>query len=162
MVAVVLAGCGKEEETGNTTPVQVPEHFVNTPPDGVATPIPKARKLAPGSEVILSGRVMGVKVPFVEGRALFVLGDEATITPCNEMDDDHCAIPWDACCDPIEVRAAGTVSIQLLGKDGNVLPVGLKGVGGLKELSRVKVIGKVAPMSTEKGFVVNASKVFVE
>jgi hypothetical protein len=161
VLALLVVGCGqKTPEQAATVPP--PPQFVNVAPEGAATPIPEARKLEPGTDVVLTGRVMGIREPFVADRALFVLGDNDTITPCSEMgDDDHCAIPWDACCDPVAVRAAGTASIQLMGDNGKVLPIGLKGVNGLKELSKVTVAGTVAPGSTADAFVVIASAVFV-
>ncbi|AKJ64814.1 hypothetical protein [Kiritimatiella glycovorans] len=159
---VVGVGCGKKAEQGSVEPVAVPKAFVSEEPAGEPTPIPEARKLPPGTDVLLKGLVMGVRSPFVEGRALFILGDEATITPCNAKDDDHCSMPWDACCDPLEVRAAGTAAIQVLDDTGEVLEQGLKGVNGLKELSRVTVAGAVAPHSTTNAFVVNAASLYVE
>ena len=162
VLMAVAVGCSKQEANRKAAPVKVPAQFVNAAPAGKATPIPEARNLEPGTDVVLAGRVMGVREPFVNGRALFILGDEATITPCNALDDDHCSMPWDACCDPMEVRAAGTASVQLLDDGGNVLALGLKGVGGLKELSKVTVAGTVAAASTPEAFVVNASALFVE
>ena len=160
-VAALVVGCGGQE-SGDAPAVSVPQQFVSVAPEGTATPIPEARRLQPGAEVVLHGRVMGVREPFVDGRALFVLGDEATLTPCNAMAGSQCPLPWDTCCDPSEVRTAGVASIQLRGDDGRVLDVGLKGVGGLKELSRVVVAGKVAPDSSPAAFVVDASSLFVE
>ncbi len=162
VLAAFVVGCGEKAPEQATASVPPPPQFVTVAPGGEAKPIPEARNLDPGSEVVLRGRVMGVREPFVKERALFVLGDEGTITSCNAMPEDHCSTPWDACCDPVTVRSAGTASIQLLGKDGNLLPMGLKGVGGLKELSKVTVAGKVAPGSTAESFVVIASAVFVE
>jgi hypothetical protein len=160
---VLLAGCSERPAKPiSLTPVTVPPAFVDAKPEGTATPIPQARKmLNPGDEVLLEGLVMGVLNPFVDGRAVFVLGDEGTITPCDAMAEDHCSTPWDACCDPKEVRAAGTATIQVLGDDGKVLGHGLKGVGGLKESSRVTVRGIVAPISSAAAFVVNAKAVYV-
>ncbi len=161
LLAGFVVGCGpKTAEQALST--RTPPQFVDMAPKGEATPIPEARNLAPGAEVILKGCVMGVHEPFVKERALFILGDESTITPCNAMGDDHCPVPWDACCDPAAVRSAGTASIQLLGEDGKVLPIGLKGVGGLKELSKVTVAGSVAPGSSADAFIVTASAVFVQ
>jgi len=161
VLAVLIVGCGKKAPE-QAASVPTPPQFMNAAPEGEATPIPEARKLEPGTEVVLTGRVMGVRDPFAKERALFVLGDEGTITPCNAMAEDHCPMPWDACCDPVAVRSAGTASIQLLGEVGKVLPAGLKGVGGLEELSKVTVAGTVAPGSSADAFVVIASAVFVE
>jgi len=161
VLAALVVGCGQKTPE-QAASVPLPPQFVNAAPEGEATPIPEARKLEPGTEVVLKGRVMGVREPFAKERALFVLGDEGTITPCNAVAEDHCPTPWDACCDPVAVRSAGSASIQLLGDNGNVLPIGLKGVGGLQELSKVTVAGKVAPGSMAEAFVVTASAVFVE
>jgi hypothetical protein len=165
LVALSLAGACRDRKADSPpagTPLDIPPVFVTEVPTGTVTPIPEARKaLGPGEEVLLAGMVMGVKRPFVDDRALFVLGDRGTLTPCNARGDDHCPAPWDTCCDPPEARAAGTAAIQVLGKDGEVLPLGLKGVGGLKELSKVTVAGKVAESSTAEAFIVNATAIFV-
>lgn len=160
-VLAVLVGCGGSEEEVSTA--DVPPVFVEDAIAGTPTPIPAARgQFKPGDEVTLTGLVMGVKDPFVKGRAVFVLGDEATITPCDRMgDDDHCATPWDACCDANTIRSAGTAAIQVLDESGRPAKVGLKGVHGLSELSRVTVSGVVAPNSTPAAFVVNATAIHI-
>jgi len=160
------SSCSDDHASGTTTQTTAagptPAVFVTEPPAGEPTPIPEARKqFKPGDELLLSGMVMGVKHPFVQGRAVFVLGDRGTLTPCNERDPDHCATPWDVCCDDPAAKAAGTATIQVLDDDGNVLARGLKGAGGLKELSRVIVAGKVAPNASEEAFIVNATAIHV-
>lgn len=168
VVAVVtmglMAGCGSRQEAAPEPPeMATPDAFVSEVPSGVATPIPEARtQRKPGDEVLLTGLVMGVRKPFVEGRGMFVLGDEGTLTHCNAMDDaGHCSTPWDTCCDSPGDRAKGTASIQVLDEGGNVLAHGLKGVGGLQELSRVTVLGTVADTSTAEAFIVNAVGIHV-
>jgi len=160
----LLTSCGKPPPGVETPPAaaQTPDVFVATPPEGEPVPVPEARKrLSPGDELLLQGRVMGVKSPFVDDRAVFVLGDEGTLTPCNAMPGHGCPMPWDTCCDPLALRRSGTATIQVLGADGRVLARGLKGVEGLAELSRVVVAGKVAPTSTEEAFVVSATAIHV-
>jgi hypothetical protein len=128
-----------------------------------ATPIHVARTSAsPGDEIVISGRVMGRGKVFVDYRASFVLGDPEKLTPCNEMPDDNCTTPWDACCDTKELKRVGLASIQILGEDGRVLSGVLKGTKGLKELSTVTVSGTVDQSSTEENLVINATKIHVE
>jgi hypothetical protein len=128
-----------------------------------AMPIHVARTSAsPGDEIVLSGRIMGREKVFVDGRASFVLGDPAKLTPCNEMPDDNCTTPWDACCDTKELKRVGLASIQILGEDGRVLSGVLKGTKGLKELSTLTVSGTVDKSSTEENLVINATKIYVE
>ena len=158
---VVLVGCGGPEEQGAA--VEVPQVFVEQAIGEPSTPIPVARKqFQPGDKVTLTGLVMGVPSPFVEGRAVFVLGDDATLTPCDRMgEDDHCATPWDVCCDASELKANGIATIQLLDDNGKPAKVGLKGVRGLSELSRVTVSGTVAKNSTPEAFVVDATAIHI-
>lgn len=123
---------------------------------------PKARNtFNAGEEVILTGLIMGVHHPFVEGRAAFVLGDEATLTPCDLKESDKCKIPWDTCCDPAAIRMAGTATIQVVDENGKLLKTGLKGINGLSELSRVTISGKVASNSSPDAFIVNAEKIYI-
>jgi hypothetical protein len=56
---------------------------------------------------------------------------------------------------------SGTATIQILDDDGQVLAQGLKGVGGLQELSRVVVSGTVAPQATAEAMIVNAQAIYV-
>lgn len=140
-----------------------PSLFQSVELESEAAPIPVVRKqVSPGDEVVIEAKVMGSKSPFVEGRALMVVGDEGTITSCDLMsDDDHCETPWDACCDSREGLREGTATVQVVDDAGKVLTQGFRGVNGLKELSRVRVKGKVAPMSTEQAFVINATAIEV-
>ena len=159
----LLAGCGANPESPAPAANLVPKAFTTTPPEGTPVPIPQLRAEAkPGDSVVLAAKVMGVKDPFVEGLGVFVVGDEATLTSCDLMDeDDTCPTPWDACCDAPEARVAGTATIQLLDEQGNLLDQGLKGVGGLQELSRVLVAGTVASQAAPESLVINAQTIYV-
>ena len=134
-----------------------------TAPSGEAKAIHVARTTAkPGDEITLTGRIMGNEKPFVEGRAVFILGDPAVLTPCNEMPDDPCETPWDVCCESAEEKKTGTATVQIAGADGKVLKEGLEGVGGLKNLATVVVTGKVAEGSSADLLVVNATALQVK
>ena len=160
--AVLLTGCGDREVKSGTAPAEIPPVFVEQAVDGTPTPIPEARTaFKPGDDVLLTGLVMGVRHPFVDGRAVFVLGDEETLTPCDAMPTDHCPTPWDACCDPKEILTEGTATIQVLDESGKPAHISLKGVNGLSELSRVTVTGVVADNATPEAFIVNASAIHI-
>lgn len=116
----------------------------------------------PGDEVTLTGRIMGNDKPFVEGRAVFILGDPEVLTPCNERPGDGCETPWDVCCDTSEDKQRGTATVQITGADGKVLKEGLEGVGGLQNLATVVVTGKVAEGSSADLLVVNATALQVK
>lgn len=166
-ITLMLAACGGgSPETTSPEPAPVDPAveavFTDAPPAGEAEPIPQVKTQGKaGKEVILEGRVMGVMNPFVDNRAVFVLGDNATITPCSDMEEDHCPTPWDACCDPNEIRQAGTATVQIVNAEGDVLKQGLEGVNGLEKLATVRVAGTLAPNTSPESLIVNASAIHV-
>jgi len=164
--ALLLNACGPSSDpsAASTPPADpaIQSVFGTVSTETPALPIPTARaEKQPGETVVLEGRIMGVMEPFVENRAVFVLGDNSVITPCSDMATDHCATPWDACCDPTETRTDGTASIQIVNEQGQVLKQGLEGVNGLAKLTSVKVSGTVNAASSPKSLIVNATTIEV-
>jgi len=162
---LLLSACGQEAPAPESRTVlsELSPLFQPIDASAVLSSIPELRaQVSPGDEVVFMAKVMGSETPFVEGRALMVVGDEGTITSCDLMAvEDHCKTPWDACCDTREAVLAGTATIQVVDAEGKVLRYGFRGVEGLKELSRVRVRGIVAPMSTEQALIVNATAIEV-
>lgn len=165
-IAVIVAGCGKRG--GDVTSVPAPDAvppalvavFAQVRSEEATHPIPALRLTAkPGDEVVFEAKVMGTKEPFVDNRALVVVGDEGTLISCDIRHGDSCETPWDNCCDDDDALRAGTATIQVVDDAGEVLRHGIKGVSGLKELSRVRVAGTVAPRSTEAAFIINATRI---
>jgi hypothetical protein len=163
--AVLLVSCG-EKSTQTTAEVSVSEPspalaaVLAASPTGDAASIAAIRSTAkPGDEITISGRIMGSKKPFVDGRAAFILGDPDVLTACNEVPGDECETPWDTCCDSPEDKKRATATIQIVGADGRVLKEPIEGVGGLQNLSKVTVSGKVAEGSSADLLIVNASAI---
>jgi hypothetical protein len=166
--AVLLISCG-EKSTQSTAEVSVKEPspalavVLATTPTGNATSITAIRSTAkPGDEITVSGLIMGSTKPFVDGRAAFILGDPEVLTPCNKIPGDECETPWDVCCDSPEDKKRATATIQIVGTDGRVLKESIEGVGGLTNLAKVTVSGKVAEGSSADLLIVNASAVGVK
>lgn len=166
--SLLAAGCGKSPEhpAAEAAPTSEPETlmpvFQSVSETDAILPIPELRVTAkPGDRVILEGKVMGTDQPFVDNRALFVVGDEQTITSCDLLEDDHCATPWDNCCDDPRVVRAGTATIQVVDDNGQVVKESIRGVRNLKELSRVRVRGTVAPQSSPEALIINAEGIDV-
>lgn len=163
----VLAGCSQapeptsDETASSPTPPQLQAVFGSVPAPESLSSIPVLRTEAkPGDTVTFEAKVMGALHPFVDGRSAMIVGDEGTVTSCDLLgDDDHCSTPWDACCEDPDLKQAGTVTVQVVNEEGDVLRHGIKGVSGLKELSRLRIRGTVAPTATEAAFVVNAEKI---
>lgn len=134
--------------------------FVDKQPEN-AKDVSEARKagtLKVGDEVVLRGRVGGSKEPFVAGRAVFTLMGRG-LKACNENPDDKCSKPWDYCCETKEDILANSVTVQVVDAKGQILRTDMKGRRGLKELSEMVVVGKVAS-ADGKAVVVNATAVY--
>ena len=167
LAALSLSACKESVTTVETSaetsaPDPALEKFFTEEAIPKAQAIHIARKTAkPGEEISLKGALIGREKIFVDGRASFILGDPEKLTSCDKMPDDHCATPWDACCDSKELKKIGVVSIQILGEDGRVLSGNLKGTKGMKELSSITLTGTVDQSSTADNLVVNATKIHV-
>jgi len=165
--AVLLVSCDKKSappaaEVSESEPSPALAAVLAASPKGEAASIVAIRSTAkPGDEITVSGQIMGAVKPFVDGRAAFIIGDPDVLTPCNEVPGDECETPWDNCCDSPEDKKRATATIQITGTDGRVLKEPVEGVGGLKNLSKVTVSGKVAEGSSADLLIVNATAIGV-
>ncbi|MEO0415671.1 MAG: hypothetical protein AAF226_12045, partial [Verrucomicrobiota bacterium] len=110
----------------------------------------------PGREVVLSGEIMGRMDPFIDGRAMVMLGDPTMITPCNRKVGDDCETPWDVCCDLPDVVKKSVATIQLVDSDGGVIKSSLRDYQGMKELDYLTVKGTIAEGSNSENLLINA------
>ena len=150
----------EDQSAGAAAPSAGFSKILATAPSGEARAIHLIRDTAkPGDEVTISGKIMGNKSPFVDGRAVFILGDPAILTPCNEIPGDSCKTPWDTCCETPEDKKKATASIQIIDADGRVLKEGIEGIGGIQKLAFVTVTGKVTADSSPGNLTINASAI---
>ena len=163
LLAASLVSCSDTQEAvevkATTASPELEAIFVDRIADE-ASPIHLARTtVQPGDLIVIKGQVMGAEEPFVEGRAAFVLGDRAKLTPCNERPDDPCPSPWDVCCDSKEDLREGTATIQVVGEDGRILKEAIEGVSGLEKLTKILVKGEVAEQAGPGNLIVNAKAI---
>jgi len=119
----------------------------------------KAGGMKVGDDVVLRGRIGGSKSPFAAGRAVFTLIGRG-LKACSENPGDACKQPWDYCCETREDILANSITVQVTDEEARVLRTDMKGRRGLKELSEVVIVGKVAVANT-KSLVVNATRMYV-
>jgi hypothetical protein len=79
---------------------------------------------------------------------------------CDEMEDEACATPWDACCEDPEKLAANRASVVFLDDQGQPLSLNLKEVANLSGLNLVTIKGVVAPESTSENMIIHASGLY--
>ncbi|MCW1915017.1 hypothetical protein OJ996_15630 [Luteolibacter sp. GHJ8] len=170
LATCLLASCGEKKEAAaasSGSPTAAPAapsaevtKVTSTAPSGTAQAIHTVRTTAkPGDTITISGKIMGNASPFVEGRAVFILGDPELLTSCDEIPGDKCDTPWDVCCEPAEEKKQGTATVQIVDAEGRPLKEGVKGVAGLDHLAKVTVTGKVAEGSSADLLVVNATAI---
>lgn len=173
LAAGALAACNSEEpqqptgtaarppaETSSAAPTLPDTLFLTAAPQGAKDVKAAKPEIKVGDEVVLQGRIGGREEPFVDGRAVFVLMDNA-LPACSDNPDDACATPWDYCCESPADVAAHAATIRVLGPDGQPLKTGLKGANGLEPLAKVTVVGKVAERDEAGNLVVDATGLYV-
>lgn len=162
-VAGLLAACGQAPEQSappNAGGPALESFLLGSAPEN-AVPVARARaNVRPGEPITLTGQVGGTEQPFTDGHALMVIADSDLVF-CDEMEDDHCPTPWDACCEDPEKLRASRATIQLVDAEGAPVRGSLRGLGGLAELDTVVVQGRVAPGSNTDNLIVNATGIHV-
>lgn len=134
--------------------------FVEKQPES-AKDVSEARKaggIKAGDEVVLRGRIGGSGQPFVAGRAVFTLMGRG-VKACSDNAGEKCSRPWDYCCETKADILANAVTVQVVDDKGQILRTDMKGRRGMKELSEMVVVGKVAS-ADGKAVVVNATAVY--
>ena len=168
-LAITIVGCGQGSSPtpDSSSPAAsaenlIPQELVASDQLEGAIGVVDARKdVQEGKEAVVTGFIGGRAEPFVEGRAIFTLADSKAIIRCDVDDDDHCATPWDACCDdPAKIKAS-IATVQIVDGDGMVLKQTLKDFQGIKPGSTVSVKGTIAPGSTKDALVINADQIHV-
>jgi hypothetical protein len=164
----LFAGCGEtapeEADAATTTEARSSLESIellDTRPFG-AIPVQAAREqLKPGDEAIVHGQIGGMENPFLDGYAGFVLTD-TDVMFCDEMADEHCPTPWDACCEDPDKLKQSRASVQLVDAGGEILSGSVQGFAGLSGLSHVVVKGTVAPGSTPENLILHARSIYNE
>lgn len=163
-LAIVSCKPKAEPEVANTTPntTGVESIILRSEPANALSIAKIRQSVEPGQTITLAGKVIGNRAPFVEGRAMVVLGDPAKLTSCDLRHADTCSTPWDVCCDePADIKNF-TATIQVMDTDGKLINQGLKGINGIKELSHLVVTGIIAEGSNADNLLVNATGIYVK
>jgi hypothetical protein len=153
-----------EPETASTTPntAGLESIMLKSEPSDALSIAEIRKSVEPGQTITLAGKVIGNRAPFVEGRAMVVLGDPTKLTSCDLKHGDACKTPWDVCCDePSDIKKF-TATIQVIDADGKLINQGLKGVNGIKELSHLIITGTIADGSNANNLIVNATGIYVK
>lgn len=153
-------GAADNVQTTEGVPSKLANLILSEKPEG-SIPVAEARKTAsPGERIVVVGQIGTTMVPFGKNFATLVLGDESILF-CDEMADDHCTTPWDACCEDPDKIASSRATVQVV-RDGQVVRESLDGVGGMDRLDRIIVVGTVDASTTADNLLINATGIYPE
>ncbi|MFG0293498.1 MAG: hypothetical protein ACF8MJ_10160 [Phycisphaerales bacterium JB050] len=145
---IVLSGCGDENtEPASTTPSSTSSGAASTEPSWILASAPNEwreigdakKNAAEGEQIVLRGRIGGRTNPITEGSPVFVMMD-VSIPSCADGEDDHCAKPWDYCCESKATITANSATVIVVDEEGNPISAELS---GLEPLDEVIVVGTV-------------------
>jgi hypothetical protein len=164
-LGLFLYGCGDETATtASNEPAAptaaLPANLIATTAPAEAKEITAAKTSAKaGDAIVIKGMIGGTENPLATNRAMMTILDSSVKT-CDSMPGDACKTPWDACCEPAEVRTAKSATVQVVGADGKPLHATLKGVGGIEPLKKVVVSGVAKPSGD--ALIVEAKEIYVQ
>jgi len=158
VVGAALARCS-EAPSKPSTVATLPAGFVSVgSADGLAVKAVKERART-GDRVTIVGRIGGSVQPFVADRAVFTIVDPALPSCADGGDSDHCATPWDYCCEDRSSLRSATATIEIVDAAGEPLPIGLRSVQGLEPLETIAVTGLVADRNDQGLLIVRAERI---
>lgn len=162
LVAALAAGCGDAPGAPSAPAAAgaLSGIVVRGKSDGLHVAEAK-RRVAAGEDIALVGRIGGSEAPFAGDRAVFTIVD-LSLKSCAHMDDpDHCATPWDYCCEDRTALRDGTATVEIAGSDGRPLAGSVRGTAGLDPLAIVTVVGTVTDRNDKGLLVVRAKRIEV-
>lgn len=156
-----LVGCDKPTAPSAGPAESLPaDLLVSTPPADAIDVVAAKQAAKEGQPIVVKGFIGGQEEPLAEKRAIFTLAD-LNLKTCDKTPGDTCKTPWDACCEPKDVVAAHSLSVQVLKGDGTPYHAGLKGVNGIAPHKQVIVSGIARPMSGSNALIVEAKQIYV-
>ena len=157
-----LVACdGAQEKPAAPAANAIPAGMVSHgPAQGTGVSAAKA-SATQGAEIVIVGKIGGSETPFSADRAVFTIVDPALKSCADSGDPDHCATPWDYCCEDRKALKSGMATIEIAGADGKPLAGSVRGVSGLNPLAIVAVTGTVTERNDAGMLVVRARKIEV-
>ncbi|MEM6561058.1 MAG: hypothetical protein AAF656_05635 [Planctomycetota bacterium] len=151
------AGCSDEPAAEATTAAST-DWLLDELPSGDVVGVAQARQgVAVGDAVMVRGVIGGRREPMTPDAGLFVIMDLA-VRSCADMGEDHCATPWDYCCEPSDEVARNAATVQVRDESGAPVALG----AALAPLDQVVVIGIAAPGTSADALIIHAWAVVLE
>ncbi|MAY74694.1 MAG: hypothetical protein CMJ31_08300 [Phycisphaerae bacterium] len=165
IAASLMASCGESDSgvpassvSAATSPTEVPWLLTAEPADEAQSVTEAKASAKEGDVVIIRARVGGRAEPMSEGSPVFTVMDLA-VPSCADMEEDHCATPWDYCCETPESIKANAATVQVVNADGTASTTSPM-AGGVHPLDEVIIVGAVGPRPTADVLTIRATGVY--
>ena len=136
---LALSSCGSPDTDQPVAWPVLSERFHSTTEPDQAKSVASLRVGAEsGADVVVMGRVRDISE-----RSAFTLADMSLVSCAAMEDPDHCATPWDYCCEDPEALKLGTLMVEFK-ENGTPVKETAKGFHGLDHLSEVVITGKLS------------------
>ena len=141
LVCIAVAGCNfSSSNPSNASNLDGSKYLLGSEPEGGQDVIEVRKTAQNDDEVVIVGKIGGSVKPWADGQAAFWIVDRS-IKSCRDIDEDHCATPWDYCCEPNESLAPAMALVKVVDENGAVVSANAKELLGLKELDTVVARG---------------------
>lgn len=159
--ALVLVACSESgSDTAAASAASNDTSWLLTAAPAEAAPVSAAKSTAEeGQEIVIRGRIGGRVEPISGESSVFTIVD-LEVPYCGQLnpEDDHCATPWDYCCESPSNLMAATATVQLVDSGG--LPIDTDPVAaGLSPLDEVVVVGVVGARPSPEVLMIRATGV---
>ncbi|MHC4975534.1 MAG: hypothetical protein ACYTF7_02875 [Planctomycetota bacterium] len=146
-LSIVLVSMPACRESGSAaqagTDESTPAWILASSPDDVQSVVDAKDSAQEGDIIVLRGRIGGRKNPLSDGSPVFTLMD-LSLPYCGQVAEDSCSTPWDYCCEPPEIIAANSATIQIVDENNQPVSTSLL-AAGLGPLDEVVVVGRAGP-----------------
>jgi hypothetical protein len=156
VLLAVLLGCTRSQD--DAVALANSDFLLTDEPSGAIDVLAARKDAKDQQDVVVVGRIGGRPNLWIEGTAAFPIVDRS-LKPCNEIEGDTCATPWDYCCEPELPQA--TALVTLIDDAGKTLKNDPREMLHVQELQTVVVQGK-AKRDDAGNLTILASKVFVQ
>lgn len=161
---LAIAGCGESSSSASVELQQGGGHAVDgsryrldQEPDDVLCVLDVREQISAGGEVAVLGRVGGMKNPFTNGEASFVITDPSVAVA---GDDHECGDNCPYCAKKKKDQISSMAFVRIVDENGQVVPADVRQLLGVEQDQMVVVRGQ-AKVNRAGHLVISASGVHV-
>jgi hypothetical protein len=144
ILGIVVIGCAKKRDAETDDSARhstVGAQYLVKQEPADAQPVGEAIQGEDDADVTVVGRIGGEEKPWIDDMAAFTIVDPS-LRACSDIPGDHCATPWDYCCDSARLKTH-SVMVKFADDQGSVVAIDARKLFGVEPLQTVVVQGRL-------------------